>query len=205
MNKEGITAIQNVEEENASIIEENICTPPEITPTQIDQEATPVSSQKIEVSVETADVTEGKIAEPKKPFPWKKVLLFPFKLCWQIIVWTSITVWWITKYSSIIAWLIIKYSFLITWWLVKLASFIIVFCWGLLMGLGEIMSRVHMFMFGDGETETFRRAPGETLGEFRQRRREAHEKTIQRRIETFQLAGKLWRSLWGISEAEEEE
>ena len=203
MNKEGITAIQNVEEENASIIEENICTPPETTPTQINQEATPVSSQKIEVSVETADATEEKIVESKKPFPWREVLLFPFKLCWWIIVWLSIAVWWTTKYSSIIAWWITKYSFFVAWWLVKFAMFLIAFCWGIFMGFME----VGVAMFCDGSAE--RRLPGETYGEFRQRIRERNEqaKAMYKRARngSFRFAGKIWRSLWGISEEEEEE
>ena len=205
MNKENITAIQDVEEEKASIVEENICTPPETTPTQINQEATPVSSQKIEVSVETADVTEGKIAEPKKPFPWKNVLLFPFKLCEWIIVWLSIAVWRITKYSSIIVWWITKYTFFVTWWLVKFAVFLIVFCWGIFVGFFEVLN------VGDTPPENplSSRQPGETYGEYRQRRREeyarAKKKLTGARKGSFRLAGKIWRSLWGISEEEEEE
>ena len=159
-------------------------------------------------STGTTDAVGGEISKPKESFPWRKVLLFPFKLCWQIIVWISLAVWWTIKYSSITAWLIIKYSFFTIWWLVKFAAFIIVFCFGIFSGFMEILGAIGFGGVG-AFSDRWERKPGETYGEYQQRIRDQHNRDVESdrraRKGSFRLAGKIWRSLWGISEEEEEE
>ena len=83
-----------------------------------------------EVSQETttplgisAETEEAKVTEFKKSFPWGKVLLFPFKLCWKIIVYTSIAAWLTVKYTSIVAIAIIFFALRVIWWFVRLFLF----------------------------------------------------------------------------------
>lgn len=46
---------------------------------------------------EIIDNDENVDIEDKTPFPWKKVLLAPFKVCWTIIVFIIKVVWWLVK------------------------------------------------------------------------------------------------------------
>lgn len=52
---------------------------------------------------EIIDDDENGDVEDKTPFPWKKVLLAPFKVCWAIIVFIIKVVWWLTKLALFFA------------------------------------------------------------------------------------------------------
>ena len=76
------------------------------------------------------------------------------------------------------------------------------------MGFSEIMFKVFGGV-GEPISEDEKRQPGETYGEYRQRLQERHDRIVasyeRARKGSFRLAGKIWRSLWGISGEEEEE
>ena len=78
-------------------------------------------SQETTTSLEIPDETgEAKVIESKKSFPWGKVLLFPLKLCWKIIAYTSIAAWVTVKYTSIVAVSIVFFALKVIWWFVRL-------------------------------------------------------------------------------------
>ena len=84
------------------------------------------ASHKTTTSLGIPDETgEAKVTGSKKPFPWGKVLLFPFKLCWKIIVYSSIAAWVIIKYTSIVAVTIVIFALGVIWWFVRLFLFFI--------------------------------------------------------------------------------
>ena len=83
-----------------------------------------------EVSQETTtslgipnETGEAKVTESKNSFPWGKVLLFPLRLCWKIIVYSSIAAWLTVKYTSIVAIAIIFFVLRVIWWFVRLFLF----------------------------------------------------------------------------------
>lgn len=74
-------------------------------------------SQETPTSLEITDeMGETKVTELKKSFPWGKVLLFPFKLCWKIIAYTSIAAWLTVKYTFIVAIAIIFFALRVICW-----------------------------------------------------------------------------------------
>lgn len=121
MTTEDIISDQKFAEENAALnieggnVSEN-CPLKEDSKVHLSQE-TPTS---LEI---TDEMGETKVTELKKSFPWGKVLLFPFKLCWKIIAYTSIAAWLTVKYTSIVAIAIIFFALRVIWWFVRLFLF----------------------------------------------------------------------------------
>ena len=124
MTTEDVISDQKSAEDNTALnieggnVSEN-CPPKESSKVDIPQETT----TSLEI---TDEMGETKVTE--KSFPWGKVLLFPFKLCWKIIVYTSIAVWLIVKYTSIVAVTIIFFALGVIFWFVRFFIFLCHLC-----------------------------------------------------------------------------
>ena len=116
------------------------------------------------------------IIKPHKPFPWKKVLSAPFKVCWWLIknwVYPLKASWWIIVLAAKIVWWIIKYTFKSVWWCTKLTMVIFLFPIAVLLTMAPAASKFDNFAHASDPEKT--REDGQKL---------------------LRFCKKLWVSLW---------
>lgn len=127
--------------------------------------------------------------ESNAPFPWKKVLLAPFRILWNII-------WFLIKAILRIA----IFSFKVLWWFAKLILFFILILLGIFIVCIPSLSSFSTLDNNrrEGEPEwMYQRRIKEERAQLRER-----TKSSSRRV--FGAAGKVWKSLWGGSRSVDE-
>lgn len=117
--------------------------------------------------------------ENKTPFPWKKVLLAPFKALWCL----ANVVWRLTRFTLKTA-----------WWFTKFFLFFAVIGLGIFAILGAAFQSI-------GGNQLGAKKINENEYEWVNGKRVLVKKRISSRL--FGLAGRIWRSLWGGGSAEE--